>query len=237
LSLLLGIDIGTTATKALLLDPDRGPVAEAERPSRLISRQPGWAEEDPEAWWTNVCELTRELARGVDIAGVGITGMVPCTILLDGHDRPLGWSVQQNDARTGVEVDELRRRLADAHVLQRTGSAVTQQATGPRFLWFAKHEPDSWRQARTVLGSYDYITLRLTGERQVEANWALETGLFDFVAGSWAEDVVAASGGRLDMLPQIRRPDEIVGRITTDAARETGLPAGTPVVAGAADHV
>jgi xylulokinase len=104
-------------------------------------------------------------------------------------------------------------------------------------LWFAEHEPDIWRQTRTVLGSYDYISMRLTGERAVEANWALETGLFDFRAGSWAEDIVAASGGRLDFLPPIRRPEEIVGHITKEAARETGLPVGLPVVAGAADHI
>jgi len=237
LSLLLGIDIGTTATKALLLDPQRGPVREAERPSQLHSAFPGWAEEDPDAWWTNVCALTRELAPGADIAAVGVTGMVPCTILLDSNDRALRWSVQQNDARSGAQVAELNRRLAGARVLQRTGSAITQQATGPRFLWFAEHEQDVWQQTRTVLGSYDYIAMRLTGERAVEANWALETGLFDFRAGTWAEDIVAASGGRLDLLPPIRRPEEIVGHLTEEAARDTGLPAGLPVVAGAADHI
>ena len=237
MSLLLGIDVGTTGTKALLLDPQRGPVAEAERPSQLHSVLPGWAEEDPDAWWANVCALTRELAHGADIAAIGVTGMVPCTILLDAHNRALRWSVQQNDARSGTQVAELNRRLAGTRVLERTGSAITQQATGPRFLWFAEHEPDLWQQTRTVLGSYDYIAMRLTGELAVEANWALETGLFDFRAGSWAEDIVAASGGRLDLLPPIRRPEEIVGHLTEQAARETGLPAGLPVVAGAADHI
>jgi xylulokinase len=238
--LLLGIDVGTTGTKALLLDPELGPIAEAERPSQLHSSRPGWAEEDPDEWWANVCSLTRELARNADIgdvAAVGITGMVPCTILLDEHDRVLRWSVQQNDARSGVEVAELNRRLADARVLERTGSAITQQATGPRFLWFAKHEPDLWAKTRTVLGSYDYIAMRLTGERAVEANWALETGLFDFRSGAWAEDILVASGGRLALLPPIRRPDEIVGHITQEAAHQTGLPVGLPVVAGTADHI
>jgi xylulokinase len=197
----------------------------------------GWAEEDPEAWWTNVCELTHELASGADIAAIGITGMVPCTILLDGHDRPLRWSVQQNDARSGAEVAELDRRLSGTRILERTGSAITQQATGPRFLWFAEHEPDLWDKTRTVLGSYDYIAMRLTGEHAVEANWALETGLFDFRAGHWAEDIVAASGASMDLLPPVRRGEEIVGYVTPQAAAETGLPVGVPVVAGAADHI
>ncbi|MGA2530657.1 MAG: FGGY-family carbohydrate kinase [Acidimicrobiales bacterium] len=237
MSLLLGVDIGTTSTKALLLDPQRGPVAEAERPSQLHSALPGWAEEDPDEWWANICALTRELGHADEIAAVGVTGMVPCTILLDSCDRPLRWSVQQNDARAGDEIDELSRRLADARVLERTGSAITQQATGPRFLWFAEYEPELWARTCTVLGSYDYIAMRLTGERAVESNWALESGLFDFRAGSWAEDIVAASGARLDLLPPIRRPEDIVGRITKQAADATGLRSGLPVVAGTADHI
>jgi xylulokinase len=237
LTLTLGIDIGTTATKMLLLDSERGPVAEAERPVRLHSTSPGWAEEDPEEWWANVCSLAREVAEGNDIAAVGVTGMVPCTILLDERDVPLRWSVQQNDARSSSEVSELRRRLAGARVLERTGSAVTQQAAGPKFLWFAKHEPEIWARTRTVLGSYDYIAMRLTGRRAVEANWALETGLFDYHTGAWAEDIVGASGGRLGTLPPVCRPDEVVGHVTAQASTATGIPVGTPVVAGVADHI
>ena len=85
-SLLLGIDIGTTATKCLLLDPLGGVVAgEAERPTYLVSEQAGWAEEDPDEWWSNVCSITRELAADVEVAAVGVAGMVPCTVLLDEH--------------------------------------------------------------------------------------------------------------------------------------------------------
>ncbi len=203
MSVLLGIDVGTTGTKALLLDPERGVVAEAERPSSLHSLHAGWAEEDTGEWWANVCATTRELLDGFDgeVAGVGVTGMVPCTIPLDEHGVPLRWSIQQNDARSVAEVEELRRRLAGADVLERTGSAITQQSTGPRLLWLAEHEPEVWSKTRTLMGSYDYIAMRLSGERSVEANWALETGLLDFAAMRWADDVLEACGGRTGAAP------------------------------------
>lgn len=239
MSVLLGIDVGTTGTKALLLDPERGVVAEAERPSYLHSLHAGWAEEDTGEWWANVCATTRELLDGFDgeVAGVGVTGMVPCTIPLDEHGVPLRWSIQQNDARSVAEVEELRRRLAGADVLERTGSAITQQSTGPRLLWLAEHEPEVWSKTRTLMGSYDYIAMRLSGERSVEANWALETGLLDFAAMRWADDVLEACGGRTELLPPVRRCDEVVGAVTAAAAAETGLKAGVPVVAGTADHI
>ena len=141
MSVLLGIDVGTTGTKALLLDPQKGIIAEAERPNQLHSINPGWAEEDTAEWWTNVCETTRQLVDGVDVAGVGVTGMVPCTIPLDERAEPLRWSIQQNDARSVDEVEELQRRLAGKQVLERTGSAITQQSTGPRLLWLARTSP------------------------------------------------------------------------------------------------
>ncbi len=237
MSLLLGIDVGTTGTKALLLDPERGVVGEAERPCTLHSIHAGWAEEDTEEWWANVRATTRELVEGADIAAVGVTGMVPCTIPLDEHGTPLRWSIQQNDARSVGEVEELRRRLEGRRILERTGSAITQQSTGPRLLWLAEHEPDVWRRTRTLMGSYDYITMMLTGERSVESNWALETGLYDLETGTWAHDVLEASGASEDLLPPVRRPDEVVGHVTAAAAAATGLKAGTPVVAGTADHI
>jgi xylulokinase len=237
MSVLLGIDVGTTATKALLLDPDRGPVAEAERRATVRSPRPGWAEADPEEWWSNVVALARQLASGVEVAAVGFSGMVPCVILLDEEGRVLRPSIQQNDARAVEEIRDLRARLSHSRILERTGSAITQQSVGPTLLWLQAHEPEAWARARTVLGSYDLMAFRLTGERNVEANWALESGLYDLERGAWAEDVLEACGARPSLLPPVRRPDEIVGRVTRGAAEATGLAPGTPVVAGSADHV
>jgi xylulokinase len=236
-SLLLGIDIGTTSTKGILLDPGRGLVGESERHTTLHSDHAGWAEEDVAEWWANVVSLCRELSAQGEIAAVGVSGMVPCVILHDADGQPIRRSIQQNDARAVAEIDELRTRLDGARVLERTGSAITQQSVGPTLLWLQRHEPDAWGRARTIAGSYDTIVRMLTGERSVEANWALESGLYDLGTGTWAPDIVEASGLDPELLPPVRRPDEVVGRLTPGAAAATGLRAGTPVVAGSADHV
>jgi xylulokinase len=235
--LLLGIDIGTTATKGILLDPDRGPLAEAEQPVRLHSAHPAWAEEGTEEWWTNVRELSSQLAENREVAAVGFSGMVPCVILLDEEGRVLRPSIQQNDARAVEEIDELRRRLQGHRVLERTGSLVTQQSVGPTLMWLAEHEPAVWSRTRTVLGSYDLMAFRLTGEVGVEINWALESGLYDLETEGWGADLVEATGADPSLLPSVRRPAEIAGRVTDRVATETGLRPGTPVVAGSADHV
>lgn len=231
----LGIDIGTTATKVVVIGVEGDIVAQAERPSELRSPQPGWAEEDTGQWWENVTALCRELGVGA-VSAVGVSGMVPCVILVGGG-RALRPSIQQNDARAGDEVRELREHLSSADVLERTGSPITQQSVAPTARWLQRHEPDVWAEAEVILGSYDYIAGRLTGELGVERNWALESGLYDFRAGAWAEDVCAAAGIGTEMLPPIRASSEIVGHVTPEAASATGLNPGTPVVAGAADHV
>ena len=237
MTLLLGIDVGTTATKGILLDPSLGLVAQTERPTVLHADRPGWAEEDVGEWWANVRSLCHELADGREIGAVGVSGMVPCVVLHDSAGRPIRRSIQQNDARAGVEIVELRSRLAGARVLERTGSAITQQSVGPTVMWLQRHEPEVWARTRTVAGSYDTIVRLLTGERSVEANWALESGLYDLQTGDWAPDILAAVDLDSEVLPRVRRPDEVVGRVTPRAAEETGLRAGTMVVAGSADHV
>lgn len=237
MTFLLGIDIGTTATKGVVLDSARGLVAEADRPVALHADRPGWAEEEVDDWWANLVSLSRELADGREIAAIGVSGMVPTVVLQDADGRPIRRSIQQNDARAGVEIEELRRRLAGSRVLERTGSSITQQSVAPTVMWLQRHETDSWARTRTVAGSYDTIVRMLTGERSIEANWALESGLFDLETHDWAPDVLDAAGLDPELLPPVRRPEEIVGVLTEAAATDTGLRPGTPVVAGSADHV
>lgn len=181
--------------------------------------------------------LCRELCADRDVVGVGVAGMVPCVIALDARGAPLRPSIQQNDARAAEEIEQLRRRLAGARVLERTGSSLTQQSVGPKLLWLAKNEPETWARTAAIVGSYEFVASRLTGELFVETNWALESGLYDLEIGDWAPDLLEACETPRRLLPPVRRPHDVVGEVTPEAASATGLRPGTPVVAGSADHV
>ena len=242
MSTLLGLDIGTTSTIGILIDTEDGVLATASRPSALVSRHANWAEEDAELWWSNVCALVPDLLQSTGlaasaIAAVGVTGMVPTVILLDDSGRPLRPSIQQNDARAVDEIEELKRRIDGDDWFRRTGGSINQQVVAPKLLGLARHEPECFGQARTVLGSYDYITYRLTGDASIEGNWALEAGFYNLAQGGLDEDLVRLGGITPDRLPPLRASGEPAGAVTQRAAEETGLLPGTPVVTGCADHI
>ncbi len=241
-SYLLGIDIGTTGTKILLIDTTGEIIAEVNRTATLISPQTGWAEEDPREWWENVCKgvpecLEKANATADSILGVGVSGMVPTTILVGKDGEPLRRSIQQNDARSVIEIAEFKARVDENDVFQRTGSAITQQSIGPKLLWLAKNEPTAFEKATWVMGSYDYINYLLTDAPALEQNWALESGLYDIKEKDWDDDLLSLSKIQRSQLPRVFAPNEVIGKVSENAAKLTGLRSGTPVVAGSADHV
>ncbi len=239
---LLGIDVGTTATKAILLHPEQGIVAGAEATATLRSSQAGWAEADPNEWWTNVAEVTQAClsqagVKNREVAAMGVSGMVPTLILLDETGNLLHPSIQQNDARAFQEIDKFRASVNEADVLQQTGSAITQQSIGPKLLWLRCHKSEAMKQAVHLMGSYDYVVYKLTGAFSCERNWALESGLFDLHRQDWDQSLLALSTINREWLGEVHWPSEVVGEVTTEAANYTGLSAGMPVVAGSADHI
>ncbi len=240
--ILLGIDIGTTATKIILIDLDGKLQGEVSLPATLYSPQPNFAEEDALEWWGNVCQgiplcLEKAQVGAGEILAVGVSGMVPTIVLVDKDGMPLRHSIQQNDARSHVEIDFFKSQVDEKQVFQKTGSAITQQSIGPKLLWLAKHEPDSFVKAWRVMGSYDYINFCLTGQPTLEQNWALESGLFDLHRRDWDDELLDLSQIHRDQLPPVHAPSEVIGTVSPEAARQTGLLSGTPVVAGSADHV
>jgi xylulokinase len=146
-------------------------------------------------------------------------------------------SIQQSDGRCGAEVAELAAGQDGTAFLARTGNGINQQLAAPKLRWIARHEPQVFARVATVMGSYDYINFRLTGQRAVEQNWALEAGLTDLATHSIADDLVALTGLRRSAIPRRVRSTEPLGGVALDAARSTGLAAGTPVVGGAADFI
>ena len=238
--LFAGIDIGTTSTIGIVVDDEGNTVANASRPCELYSDHPNWAEEEPDQWWRNTCSLFREMLSGLnpaDIAGVGVTGMVPALVALDAEGQVLRRSIQQNDARTVIEVAEIAGEISEADFLARTGNGINQQLVAPRLRWLATHEPDMFKRIATVMGSYDYIAYRLCGELNIEQNWGLESGFLDVGRGTLDPDLIKLGGIGAGVIPPLRASHEVVGQVTRQASEKTGLRAGTPVVAGCADHV
>jgi xylulokinase len=239
--LTIGIDIGTTGTKAVLFDTTRGIIAAATRETVLHSTGPGFAEADTAAWYTGVVESIRELlcTTGIapgDVGAVATSGMVPAVIPVDADGNPLRRAILQNDARAHREVAQLAQALSDVDLVAMTGSALTQQSVAPTTVWLREHEPDVHARTAHWIGSYDWVLTALGADVHVEQNWALESGLFT-IDGRTAEPVLHAAGIDPGTLAPVHRPGTRVGELSRRAAEDTGLTAGTALVVGGADHV
>lgn len=239
--MLLGLDIGSSAVKAALVDPRDGVLATAQKSVELSSPHPGWAEAHPEQWWQATCALVPALLAqtGGDsrqIECVATAGMVPAVLMLDPGGRPLRRAILQNDARAAAEVQDLSELLGDIDLVQLTGSALTQQSVAPTLCWLQRYEPDVFSRTAIVAGSYDWLARRLGAQPHVERNWALESGLFGF-DDEPLTDVLERTGIPKRLLPAVRAPGAVVGEVNDGAATETGLRPGTPIVVGGADHV
>lgn len=242
MAIFLGLDIGTTSTIGILIDDKGGTLATVSRPVRLHSDEANWAEEDPEQWWANVGEISRELVARTDlspaaISGIGVTGMLPAVILVDADGNAIRRSIQQNDARAISELEEFSAQLPEKDFLALTGTGYSQQLVGPKLMWLRDHEPQNFVQARSVVGASDFITTKLTGTRQVEHNWALESGFVNLTTGAYDPDLIALSGIDPGLLQPICKSSELVGNLLPESAQHLGLRPGVPVVAGCADHV
>lgn len=242
MAIFLGLDIGTTSTIGILIDDKGGTLATASRPVRLHSEEANWAEEDPEQWWLNVGEVSRELLARTGlppagISGIGVTGMLPAVILLDSNGNPIRRSIQQNDARAIRELKRFSAGLPEEDFLALTGTGFSQQLVGPKLMWLRDHEPQNFARACAVVGASDFITTKLTGTLQVEHNWALESGFVNLATGVYDPRLIALSGVDPALLQPIRKSDDVVGHLKPAAARHMGLREGIPVVAGCADHV
>jgi xylulokinase len=181
--------------------------------------------------------LHKSQVSAEQISAVGVSGMVPTLICLDKDGEPIRYSIQQNDARASEEILQLSNLTSGYDILQNTGSEITQQSIAPKIMWLQKHEPKVLEKTASICGSYDYITRKLIGKQKetLEANWALESGLYNYQTQQWDEYVLEKAGVNKDWLGDVYSSHQVVGIIQGDHG--TCLRDGTPVVAGAADHV
>lgn len=237
----IGIDLGTTGTKTILLDTGLGIVAQASRESTLYSPRPGFAEADPAQWLQNVHESIRQVIAeaGInprDVVAISASGMVPAVIPVGHEGQPLRRAILQNDARAFAQIEELTEALTGIDLVAQTGSALTQQSVAPTVAWLRENEPEVWAKTTNLVGSYDWILLALGAERHIELNWALESGLFTLDAKPFASVLDAA---HLDpvLLPPVLSPGERAGALSAAAAEACGLVEGIALIVGGADHV
>jgi len=238
----LGIDIGTYETKGVLVDANGQVQAQAKRRHEMLVPEPGWAEHRPEEdWWGDFVFVCQALLKdsgvsAADIKAVACSAIGPCMLPVDDTGQPLMNGVLYGvDGRAEAEVRELTDRIGEATIIDRCGNALTSQSVGPKILWLKRHRPEIFSKTSHILTSTSFLVQRLTGEVVIDhytaANFA---PLYDVQKQDWiddlADDIVA-----IEKLPRLLWSNDIAGAITEEAARLTGLAAGTPVTAGTID--
>ena len=235
----LGIDVGTTAVKALVVDESGSVVGEAESGLALSVPRPGWSEQDPSDWWTGVVEAVRTAcgqASVRDVAGIGLSGQMHSSVLLDASDEVLRPAMLWNDVRTTAQCRWITEQVGSDGLRRLVGNPALEGFTAPKLVWVRDEEPKVFERVRSVLLPKDYVRLLMTGEKVTEPSDAAGTLLFDVRNGCWSEEMVDSLGLDVGMLPRVMGSAEVTGGLTKDAAEALGLRVGTPVVGGGADN-
>ncbi|MDX1547434.1 MAG: xylulokinase [Rhodothermales bacterium] len=237
--MLLGIDVSTTATKALLIDEAGAVVATAAHPHDLSTPRPLWSEQDPAQWWAAAQRSIRRVleAAGTDaVDAVGLTGQMHGLVLLDAAGQILRPAILWNDQRAGAACDAIRAALGLDRLVALTGNDAFAGFTAPKLLWARRHEPEIYARVAHVLLPKDYVRYCLTGGFATDRAGAGGTLLLDLTTRDWSADVLRALDVPAAWLPPTHEGTEVTGTVSAEAARATGLPAGTPVVGGGGDQ-
>ena len=238
---LLGIDVGTSGTKTLLIDESGKVIASATDTYPLSTPKPLWAEQEPEDWWKATVSTIRTVLResGVDpgeIKGIGLSGQMHGAVFLDERNQVLRPSILWCDQRTGAECEWITETIGKDKVVELTSNPVLTGFTAGKIVWLRDNEPGIYAKTRKVLLPKDYIRFRLTGEFATEVSDASGTSLFNVTKRQWADEMLDGAGIPRAWMPKAYESPEISGRITEDTAGLTGLKAGTPVVGGGGDQ-
>jgi xylulokinase len=238
--LFLGLDVGTSGVKAILVSYAGDVEATATAPLNMDTPQPGWAEQEPEAWWdASRIAIRRVLAdcAGASVAAIGISGQMHSSVFLDRHGLVIRPALLWCDGRTTAECRDI---VACAGGEERLRDLVSNPAlegfTLPKVMWLQHNEPDAFARLTTVLLPKDFVRFRLTETIATEPSDASGTLMFDPARLTWSTELMRAVGLSESLLPPVGGSAEVLGRVTPDAAFLTGLAAGTPVVGGGADN-
>jgi xylulokinase len=234
----LGLDIGTSAVKGVLVDDGQHIIASATRPIATSQPRPGWSEQAPQDWWRAVEATAAEIAGAAPdawrtIKAIGLSGQMHGLVPIDGTNAPIRPAIQWDDSRAAAEAAELAATVPDMTRL--AGVLPMAGLTAPKALWLKRHEPENFARAVCFLLPKDYVRLHLTGQRLTDVSDAAGTLWLDQAARAWSPALIAASGLRPDQLPPIVEGPAAAGRLLPAIARAWNLPAGTLVVGGGGD--
>lgn len=237
---LLGLDVGTSGVKAIVVSVDGDVRASATAPLALSTPRPGWTEQDPDAWWAAAIGATREalaLAANPGIAAVGVSGQMHSSVFLDRAGIVIRPALLWSDGRTTAECAEITARVGgESRLRDLVRNPALEGFTLPKVLWLRAHEPAAYARLATVLLAKDYVRYRLTGVIATEPSDASGTLMFDTANLRWSWEVLEAVGVSSGLLPDVGGSAEVLGTVSAEAARATGLAGGTPVVGGGADN-
>jgi xylulokinase len=239
MSYFIGIDVSTTASKALVIDETGAVVASHSSPHELSTPRPLWSEQDPNHWWAATSISLRAVLKQVsaaEIAAIGLTGQMHGLTALDGNGQPLRPAILWNDQRSGAQCAAITAKVGESRLYQHIGSILLAGFTAPKIVWLRENEPEIYRQIRHVLLPKDYVRYRLSGAFVADVADGSGFGLMDIAKRAWSAEMLAAFDLPQAWLPSLCESQEICAYVSAEAAAETGLRAGTPIVGGAGDQ-
>ncbi|AZR72184.1 xylulokinase [Anoxybacter fermentans] len=242
MSYLLGLDIGTSGIKAILISVEGRIVSTKTKSYPLTIPNSGWAEQFPEHWWEATKDVIKEIIsessiEAGQIKGLSLSGQMHSSVFLDDEMNVIRPAILWSDTRTSEECEEIYEKVGGlSHLIDYVSNPALEGFTAPKILWLRKNEPENYEKIKYVLLPKDYIRYKLTGEVFTENSDAAGTLLFDVIEKKWSSSLLTQLGIDGDILPPVLNSVDIAGRITESVAKETNLKIGTPVIAGGADN-
>ena len=238
--LFLGLDVGTSGVKAILVAASGEVAATALTPLTMSTPRPGWAEQDPAAWWDATVASIHAVRRArpnAVVGAIGISGQMHSSVFLDASGRVIRPALLWCDGRTTEECAEITAAVGGENRLRELAcNPALEGFTLPKVLWLRKHEPEAYARLATVLLPKDYIRYRLTGVLATDPSDASATLMYDTAHHRWSDEILSAVGVSRAIVPDVGGSAEVLGTVSAEAAALTAVPKGTPVVGGGADN-
>ncbi|MBR1586644.1 MAG: xylulokinase [Clostridia bacterium] len=238
-NLYIGVDLGTSAVKLLLVDGEGTIRNSLSKEYPLSFPHPGWSEQEPADWWTACTEGIRELLRGEDaslVAGIGCGGQMHGLVALDGEDRVIRPAILWNDGRTAEEVTYLNEQIGKDKLSAYTANIAFAGFTAPKILWMKKNEPENFSRIAKIMLPKDYINYMLTGVHSCDYSDASGMLLLDVAHKAWSEEMLKICDVRKDQLPTLFESYDVIGTVKPEIAKALGIPEAVKVIAGAGDN-